>query len=463
MKINILESGGEKMKIEINSENKHQKFEGFGASGAWWAQSVGKWDSIDKETGLLKKDRISQLLFSKADGIGLRTYRYNLGAGLTGSTKGEYSDSERRAESFDDGKGGIDFSKDETSVYMMKRAVADGADEVIFFVNSPLESLTKNGMGHLGKKEIMRENLSPKNYSAFVKYCLDCCAHFISEGVPVKYISPVNEPFWIWNGGQEGCHYSPKSASRVLLEFAKQMEKRSDLDGLKISGVENGDIRWFNRSYTRNLLKYPLVRKYVDSVDVHSYFLHFPLPFFNNRIAFSKRFKSFMDKKYPDVAIKMSEWCHMKGGRDEGMASALVTANTIIDDLTILNVTSWQHWIACSKYDYCDGLIYVNSDNESFSVTKRYYVTGNFSKYIPFESRRVEIQCHDKDIKAVAFEKDSKITSILINNSTFEKSFVAEYDMLVSVTDKNNSLCETVCAKGATIKITPESVTTIVY
>lgn len=451
------------MKIEINPKKEYQLFEGFGASGAWWAQSVGKWESVDGETGLLKKDRISQLLFSKADGIGLRTYRYNLGAGLTDSTKGEYSDSERRAESFDDGKGGIDFTKDSAAVYMMKRAVKNGADEVIFFVNSPLESLTKNGMGHLGKKEIMRENLSPKNYSAFAKYCLDCCAHFIAEGVPIRYISPVNEPFWIWNGGQEGCHYSPRSASRVLLEFAKQMYKRSDLGGLKISGAENGDIRWFNRSYTRNLLKYPLVRKYVDSIDVHSYFLHFPLPFLNNRIAFLKRFKKYADRKYPNFSIKMSEWCHMKGGRDEGIGSALVTANTIFEDLTLMNATSWQHWIACSKYDYCDGLIYVNSDDESFSLTKRYYVTGNFSKYIPFESKRIEVKCDDAEINAVAFAKSGKIIVILINNSNSEKSLAAECDALAAVTDEGNSLCETEYAKGSTIKITPKSVTTIVY
>lgn len=451
------------MKIEINPGIEYQKFEGFGASGAWWAQSIGKWESIDEKSGMLKKDRISQLLFSKTEGIGLRTYRYNLGAGLTGSTKGEYSDSERRAESFDDGNGGIDFSKDSAAVYMMKRAAADGADEIIFFVNSPLESLTKNGMAHLGKKEIMRENLDKKNYSAFAKYCLDCCAHFIAEGIPVKYISPINEPFWIWNGGQEGCHYAPRSTSKVLLEFAEQMEKRTDLGGLKISGVENGDIRWFNRSYTRNLLKYPLVRKYVDSVDIHSYFLHFPVPFINNRIASLKRFRKFMDRKYPDVAVKMSEWCHMNGGKDEGMDSALVCANTISEDITILNVTSWQHWIACSKYDYCDGLIYVNSDDESFSLTKRYYVTGNFSKYIPFESIRIEAECDDADVKIVAFAKDGKTILVLINNSECEKEITAEYNILASVTDAKNSLCETEYAKGSKIKITSKSVTTIIY
>lgn len=79
----------------------------------------------------------------------------------------------------------------------------------------------------------------------------------------------------------------------------------------------------------------------------------------------------------------MSEWTHMQGGRDRGMDSTLVTANVMYEDLSVLNVVSWQHWIAVSEVDYCDGLIYINLDDKSFEMTKRYYVTGNFSKYVP--------------------------------------------------------------------------------
>ena len=95
---------------------------------------------------------------------------------------------------------------------------------------------------------------------------------------------------------------------------AKEMIKRKSLSGVKLSGVENGDIRWFNKSYTRELLRYPEVREVVDSVDVHSYFLHSPVPFTNNRPAYLRRFRKWMDKRYPDIPVKMSEWCHMQGG-----------------------------------------------------------------------------------------------------------------------------------------------------
>ncbi|WP_297126328.1 hypothetical protein, partial [uncultured Eubacterium sp.] len=63
------------MNVYINKEKTFQNFEGFGASGAWWAQEVGGWEHKDAESNLAVRDRISQLLYSKTEGIGLRTYR----------------------------------------------------------------------------------------------------------------------------------------------------------------------------------------------------------------------------------------------------------------------------------------------------------------------------------------------------------------------------------------------------
>ena len=449
------------MKIKLNREKTFQTYEGIGASGAWWAQIVGGWDNKD-ENGEEIRNVVSRLLYNKTDGIGMNIYRYNIGGGSAQSGNGNYWDPARRAESFGSGDGKYDFTKDKNAVYMMNQAVRDGAEEVILFVNSPVEGLTKNGWAHLKKHQIFRTNLARKNYSDFAKYCLDVTEHFVSQGLPVKYLSPINEPFWIWNGGQEGCHYSPRQAGKVMLCFAKEMKKRKALSCIKLSGVENGDIRWFNKSYTRNLLKYPEVRNLIDSVDIHSYFLYQPLPFFNNRIKFLNRFRKWMDKNYPDMPVKMSEWTHMVGGKDAGMDSALETVKVMIEDFTLLNVTSWQHWLACSHYDYHDGLIYFDTDKKSIETTKRLYVTGNFSKYIPLEAKRIEAQCDDEEIMLVAFEKSGVLTVIIRNASKNEKNFVLPDNALISVTDKDNSLAERSGNKNEEITISPESVTTLV-
>ncbi len=457
------------MKITVNPDVKYQTYESIGASGAWWAQIVGGWSHIDPKSGKQVRDRISELLYSKENGIGMNVYRYNIGAGSKHSGKGIYSEPARSTECFEVSKGEYDWSRDSNAVYMMQQAVKNGADEVILFVNSPPERMTKNGMAHADKGKFFRENISEENYKEFADYCFDITEHFVNDRIPVKYLSPVNEPVWIWNGGQEGCHYKPHSVRKVFEVFADELAKRPLLKNIKLSGAESGDLRWFNKTYTRNLLKNQKVRSVLDAVDVHSYCLPVPLPFnipfLNNRIAFVKRFRKWMDKNYPDVPVKMSEWCHMQGGRDKTMDSALVMAKTMYEDMTYLNVTSWQHWIAVSEVDYCDGLIYINLDDKTFETTKRYYVTGNFSKYIVRGSVRIDVSCEDNDLLLLAFMKDKKIIIIAINSSDNSKDITLPFEVksvLLSVTDDNNDLTESYINEK-NIKLTAKSVNTIIF
>lgn len=455
------------MKITINPQNEYQTFKSIGASGAWWAQIVGGWDHLDEASGKSVRDRIAELLYNKETGIGMGVYRYNIGAGSKHSGKGVYSQPARATECFEVAKGQYDWSRDANAVYMMKKCVENGADEVVFFVNSPIERLTKNGMAHNKKHQLFHENISKRNYKEFAKYCLDVTEHFVRDGIPVKYLSPVNEPIWVWNGGQEGCFYRPRSVKNVFRVFAREIEKRSSLDAVRLSGAESGDVRWFNKSYTRQLLKDKNVRKRLDGVDIHSYCLPLPLPveipFLNDRLAFVRRFRKWMDKKYPDVPVVMSEWTHMQGGRDYGMDSALVTATTMYDDFTLLNAVSWQHWIAVSEVDYCDGLIYINLEDKTFEMTKRYYVTGNYTKFVKPGAKRIEAASDDKDVLVTAFKQDGETVLVIVNNSESEKSFSlpVQNDVILCVTDKYSDL-KTLTVKPDSISLTPKSVTTVV-
>lgn len=243
------------MNIIIDKKKEYSTFEGFGASGAWWAQEVGKWEHIDEESGKAVRDRISELLYSKENGIGLRTYRYNIGAGSKNSGNGNIKNKLRRTESFLDENGEYDFTKDSGAVYMMKRAVIDGADEIILFVNSPIESLTKNRMAHCDKKRAFRTNLSQKNYKTFAKYCLDVTEHFVNEGLPIKYLSPINEPVWKWTGGQEGCHYRPRQAGNVMKIFAEEMAKRlaKSIIQTELKSSTTQFLRSYSRQRTRTI------------------------------------------------------------------------------------------------------------------------------------------------------------------------------------------------------------------
>ena len=456
------------MKITVNTGEKRQTVTGFGVSGAWWAQEVGLWSEKDRDGETEKREAIARLLFSREEGIGITQYRYNLGSGSLRSGKGTYGNPDRRADCFADSDGNYDFSRDEGAVWFMNRASQLGADEITLFVNSPPEFMTKNGMGHCSYP--MVSNLSPKNYERFADYVLASAKHFASQGVPVKYISPVNEPVWVWTGGQEGCHYSPSQVKKLLGIFARKMKADPAFEGVKLSGAENGDIRWFNKSYTRVMRSSP-IKEMTDAVDVHSYFLPVPgfIPGFiakplNDRLAFVRRFRKYMDRRFPGVAVKTSEWCHMQGGRNCGIDSALEQAKVMAQDLTLLSVTAWQLWVALSHVDYCDGLIYYDNDSRDYELTKRYYAFGNFSKFVRPGAVRLETEA-EGGIIALAFEQRDNYALILINPGDAASS--AEICGIggkakIYVTDGERNLAEEETDTAAGLKLTPKSVTTVI-
>lgn len=444
------------MKFELKN-SIYQTMEGFGASGAWWAQDVGGIDGV--------RDEIAALLYSKTDGIGISTYRYNLGGGSKNSGSSKFHNANRAAECFLTNEGTYDFSRDKNAVYMLKKCVEAGCDEVVLFVNSPPELYTKNHKSCLDTP--WTTNLAKKNVDKFAAYCVEVAEHFVSEGIPVKFISPVNEPVWVWTErhGQEGCHYNPHGVRLVMRTLSRAIEKSNILNGkVFISGAENGDIRWFNKTYTRIILGDKLIKNHVDGIDVHSYFLPLPFPsFFNDRVGFMRRWRRYLDRRFPNEKVRISEWTHMKGGRDSGMESALVQARVMYEDISILNAVSWQHWIAVSDVDYCDGLIYINPDN-TYDITKRFYAFGNFSKFVERGAQRIGVTCENDTLLALGFKKDEKITLVLINEGDYEVT--ADLSALgqigtAFVTDENSSL-ERHEFYGA-LTVTPKSVTTVIF
>src|SRR5690606_28558220 len=114
-------------------------------------------------------------------------------------------------------------------------------------------------------------------------------------------------------------------------------------------------------------------------------------------------FVDFMTRRYPGIPLWMSEWTEMQQGRDYGMNSALLLANTIHDDLTIGGVTSWQYWIAVSKYNFRDGLIYTREHGENIELTKRLWAMGNYSRYVRPGALRLEATSDHELVRASAY------------------------------------------------------------
>ena len=224
------------MKINYAKAKKLQTLKGFGTSSCWWSQYCkGKY-----------ADELAELLYGES-GLKLNIYRYNVGAGFD---EGNYrvQNPWRRTESLyefdrETETGKYNFKNDKTARDFMKKCLKKGTREtVILFANSPHWSQTSTGQAS-GSLLYHTCNLPKMNYKKFVDYFLDITEFFLNDGVPVTYISPINEPQWKWGGSyvwQEGCHYETEELVEIYHIFAEEILRRKLPVGLY--GPESGEM-----------------------------------------------------------------------------------------------------------------------------------------------------------------------------------------------------------------------------
>ncbi len=398
-----LVSLGKTQTIGVNKYVEYQTAGGFGTSSAWWSQTID-----DEQTAR----EIARLLYDRETGLGLNIYRYNIGGGEADNPDCRIWDRTRRTESFlyrdeSDGQWKYDFSRDANAVRMMKLAVEYGADEVVLFCNSPHYSMTASGhaSGGLEKKV---NNLPEENYGAFVDYVLTIADHFVQEGIPVRYISPINEPQWDWGGewvGQEGCHYDPDECIKLLELFAVTMQQRNCPYGL--SGPESGQLTPEYYDYIDKFMQSEILRNCCDHIAGHSYWMDYNL-------AGKKEFGEKMKTEYPDMRFDMTEWCELPLQIDStAVESGLRMANIICQDLSLLGASSWSSWTAVNG----DGLMEIKDGK--LVIYSRYYAYMHFSRFLEKGMKRIDIMDskENSDITGVAYKGGGKTVIVLVNNS----------------------------------------------
>ncbi len=407
--------------LEINEDVEYQSFNGFGASAAWWAQDAGNSEYADE---------IAKALYSK-DGLGLNIYRYNVGGGEKDNPNARVFNN-RATESFyyyneATGKYEYDFTRDAGAQKMLEKALSYGCvDTVVLFANSPHYSMTGSGSA-CGSYSDFTCNLPEENYEAFADYFLTITEYFLDKGVPVKYISPINEPQWSWGGGwvgQEGCHYEPDEALAVFKVFAQKI-KESGLP-VRLMAPESGEVGETTENYFDALYNDEEIREVLGSLAYHSYWS-------DNNYWGKYGFGETINEKYSDINVDMTEWCELPCSHDiNDFESAMLMANVIMDDIKVTGVNSWSSWVGVNNYGIdengnmiSDGLLVADDKCTELYTAARYSAMAHFSKYIPAGSKRIytnpsRLLGKDislQDIETAAFKTpDGKIVLILLNN-----------------------------------------------
>lgn len=435
--------------IRIHPETEHQTIDGFGASGAWWAQKVGGWP--DREV-----DHIIDLLYGK-EGAALTIYRYNIGAG----NDPHIEDPWRRTETFETEAGSYDWGRDSNAIRVLRKVRDRGVEQFVFFANSPPARLTQSGMVSGGVEG--GPNLKDGAEADFARYLLDITEHWQGElALPDVTVSPLNEPQWRWGGdgrGQEGCHYTPHGAARLLRATAAEIESR--VSPVHLEGPEVA--RWGHETpeYLDAVLDEEGLASRLHRLAIHSYF--------SNRDEKAAT-KAHLDRRgaYPPIAV--TEWCEMAHGRDVGMESALTLARVIHEDLTLANAASWQAWIALSRYDYRDGLIYIDHETREVIPTKRLWVAAQFARFVRPGFVRIDARADDPTLLVTAFRSPAKdeVVLVVINPGQEERLLRPLRDdgtaaatlKDIHVTSSAADLAPVEPPEGP-LRVGPESVTTI--
>lgn len=487
--------------VIINAEETFQVITSFGASDCWIPAFIGKkWTST--------RDRISELLFSsemkdgQPQGIGLTEWRVNLGGGTM--EQGEASglkDKTRRAESYLTDNLTLDWSRCEGQRYFMSRAKQLGCNRFTLFSNTPPVQYTSNGKGFSSSGD--KSNLKSDCYDDFAKYMTDVAQHYINQGYPITHISPVNEPQYNWDNGQEGSGWANSEVAKI----ARELDKSLTSAGLPtdILLAEAGDWESLykttsdpNRSNVLEAFFTPGSSSYVGDlkhmkkiISGHSYWTDSSWDKMRNI-----RAQLALAAKRYEVEVWQTEWSMLSEyvqsefvGFEAAseMDIALYMSKVIHNDLTVAEVTSWSYWTSMGVplWGHKNRFLLislipaggVNDDIEnegSHRATATLWVLGNYSRFIRPGYRRIHVGISESrsffGSAWISPERD-KIVVVYSNlsdkgvrlNET-HKGWSDEVKSIATYTTaENKSLKERHIAAGKVIVLDAKSVTTVVY
>ena len=383
--------------LSIDLAQTNQTWEGFGASGAWWSHELGGWPEN-------RRQEIIRLLFAPTQGLGLTRYRFPIGAGGGQEIRASW----RRSESFEISPGQYDWSRASNSVRLLREIVRAGVTNIALIAYSPPPRLTRSGLVSGGTNGLA--NLQPGGESAFAKYLVDIAEHFREEQhIPISSLAPLNEPQWLWGEkqrSQEGCHCTSAEAARIVQAVLRELaERRSPIT---VEAVDSGEWSGATPEYARTLFADPATRSALESFSLHSYWSTN-----GQRLATARFFR----EHYPDKKLRMTEWCEMQRGRRDTIDSALELARTVQADLVLGGVVSWDFWLAVSKHDYADGLLYCDVREQTVTTSKRFFALGQFSRFIRPGFVRVNAQSPIDKLAVVVFRSpdSSSCVAVIIN------------------------------------------------
>lgn len=400
-------------------------WEGWGTSFCWWANRLGYSDELATQC--------AKLFYSK-DGLDLNIARFNIGGG--DNPKHNHitrTDSIMPGYLIKTGKKNFeyDWTQDKNQRNALKKAIEYSEKPLIIeaFSNSAPYFMTKSGCSS-GAIIGTMDNLKKKSYKDFANYIATVIEHYKNnENINFESVSPMNEPtniyWWAKSFKQEGCHFGfGKSQSRMIEELHKALEQHN-LSEVKIAGTDETSIDAQTKAI-KKLSKKAL--SYLDRIDTHTYL--------GDEKSRKKLSTLVQEIKKP---LWMSE---VDGGncinQETGeMACPLWFADRIITDIKNLKCSAWVIWQIIDSHESKDGYMgrkdygipdlnygywgcaFANHDTQEILLSQKYYVFGQFTRYIKPGMKLIETS---GQVLAAYDEQKKQLVIVAINPHRYKKN-----------------------------------------
>jgi O-glycosyl hydrolase len=331
------------------------RFDGWGTSLCWWAHIAGGYTNREEYADLAFRD------------LGLNIVRYNIGGG---ENPGRENTMEFRARipGFQPEPGKWDWSADANQRWMVRAAVARGANHVVAFANSPPYWMTHSG-SVTGSKNGTDDNLKREFEAPFAEYLATVISNLTAlDGVKFDTVTPMNEPaaaWWKLGNRQEGTHMSVAQQMRMIHLLRTALDRH----GVRATIVATEDND--ERSACEAIATYDATTlSNISHIVTHTYSAND-----------SKRLRQLAEAKGKPL------WVSEYG---DGERSGLQLARRILNDLVEKHASAWIYWQFADGGSW--GLVNNRLDGRDarYRLTRKFHVMKQFSRFIRPGSQIVE-------------------------------------------------------------------------
>jgi O-glycosyl hydrolase len=369
----------------VTSINAHtvlvRHFDGWGTSLCWWAHIAGGYTNREEYADLAFKD------------LGLNIVRYNIGGGEN-PARSNTMEFRARLPGFQPEPGKWDWSADANQRWMLRAAVARGANHVVAFANSPPHWMTHSG-SVTGAKNGSDDNLRREFEVPFAEYLATVVSNLtVLDGVKFDTVTPMNEPaaaWWQLGNRQEGTHMSVAQQMRMIPLLRDALDRH----GVRATLVATEDND--ERSACEAIAAYDTgALSNLSHIVTHTYAAND-----------SRRLRQLAEAKGKPL------WVSEYG---DGERSGLQLARRIRDDIVEKRAQAWIYWQFADDGGW--GLVNNRLDGRDarYRLTRKFHVMAQFSRFIRPGCQIVEAD--DSDSLAAYDSTRRQLVIVTVNDHT---------------------------------------------